>query len=299
MTYSDKKNKTAEYNLYKEVMLIYKFYLDVFILQNFFMNGAIILFTMWSMKLTILQRLKNIILWDVLGTFFSVVMLVMPIEYHLYQIISFLIIIPLMCKGASGLHNKNDLFKLILYSYIIAFLLGGISQAINNSFGNIYIFAVAVCFASIYIWNSCKKEAARLYICQLTYTNPKDGIRRSSKVTGLYDTGNVLKASDNKIISIVSEHVIKSLKMSQRPMIVKYCTVSGNETMEVYQIDRLIIFQNGKEINIDSAYIGKINDQILKDKKYQMILNGGVFDENVYDHEEICKKALSADSPTK
>lgn len=299
MTYSDKKNKTAEYNLYKEVMLIYKFYLDVFILQNFFMNGAIILFTMWSMKLTILQRLKNIILWDVLGTFFSVVMLVMPIKYHLYQIISFLIIIPLMCKGASGLRNKNDLFKLILYSYIIAFLLGGISQAINNSFGNIYIFAVAVCFASIYIWNSCKKEAARLYICQLTYTNPEDGIRRSSKVTGLYDTGNVLKASDNKIISIVSEHVIKSLKMSQRPMIVKYCTVSGNETMEVYQIDRLIIFQNGKETNIDSAYIGKINDQILKDKKYQMILNGGVFDENVYDHEEICKKALSADSPTK
>lgn len=299
MTYSDKKNKAAEYNLYKEVMLIYKFYLDVFILQNFFMNGAIILFTMWSMKLTILQRIKKIILWDVLGTIFSVVMLIMPINYHLYEIISFIVVIPLMCQGASGLQNKHDLFKLILYSYIVAFLLGGISQAINNSFGNIYIFAVAVCFASIYIWNSCKKEAARLYICQLTYTNPEDGIRRSSKVTGLYDTGNVLKASDNKIISIVSEHVIKSLKMSQRPMIVKYCTVSGNETMEVYQIDRLIIFQNGKETNIDSAYIGKINDQILKDKKYQMILNGGVFDENVYDHEEICKKALSADSPTK
>lgn len=268
------------------MVLIYKFYLDVFAIQNFFMNGAIILLTLWAMKYPVLPGIRRIIIWDILGIVLSVFLLLLPISYHCYELISFLIIIPLMCMGVLGICRRRDVLMVIIYSYIVAFLLGGISQAIDNHFGNFYIFSIVVCFISICIWNSCRKETKRLYICKLIYTNPLDGKKRSSKVTGLYDTGNVLCTKDNRPVSIVSEKILGLLNVQQEPILLSYSTVAGVEVMEVYKIDCLKIFQNGKEISINSAYIGKMSNQILKDKKYQMILNGGVFDETDYKETE-------------
>lgn len=271
-------------------MRIYKFYLDVFFFQNFFMDGAIIILTLWVMKIPIIPRIKRIVIGDLIGTASAIFLLYLPIDYHFYELISFLVIVPLMCHFVSGIKDEREIFLEILYSYIVAFLLGGVAQVLNSRMSNFYIFSVVITFICIEVWNQIRRENNKLYICTLFYTNPKTNITNKYSLTGLLDTGNVLRyPEDNKLISITTEEIIKALGINQKPLNVQYTTVAGKAVMDVYCIDKLVIMKKGKEQVINQAYIGRIDNQILKDKKYQMILNGGVFDDEDFS-DKVCNE---------
>lgn len=256
---------------------IYIFYVDLYLIRNVFMNIMILLLMVQVMRFNLRNKMIRVILSGILGSFFSIFILLATKNYFLYLIGAFVIITPIMCLLVVG--KKGDiLFRAVIISYGISAMMAGGTEAVRNIAEIKEISISAVLFSIIFseavisIIVTEKKERKNLF--QVDLMNKS----YSLSVSALYDTGNRLKEPyQNRVVHIADEKILEELHVEPYPLYVPFKSLgTSTGVIKAYEIDKMIVRSDKKKIICEGPVIGIAGDDLLKDKKYKLILNEGI-----------------------
>ncbi len=178
--------------------------------------------------------------------------------------------------------SREYFLKLLIYSYLTIFILGGILILIENvlgrkkvsmlSWGIVVVFLVVV-IEKIYIKISAKNDFVEVV---LTISE-----NQQCQVTALVDSGNGLIEPISKLpVSIVEEQVLrryKDLLQEEKFRLVPFHSVGQEHgILEAYFIEKMEIKCEGEPVFIKQPIIAIAKGKISANEKYQMILHPNI-----------------------
>ncbi len=170
--------------------MYYEFYVDIFFLENIFMDFTLLLLT--GQILHWKRRPGRILLGSFTGAMGAIGLLMLPAQgFFVTFCFGYVMTSALMIRIAFATQGKRQLIKGILYLYGITFLTGGIFQML---FSRITLpIVLAGCFSILILILLLEGVRGLKYKTQSIYDVTLSYHQRSRTVKGLRDTGNRLK----------------------------------------------------------------------------------------------------------
>lgn len=253
---------------------IYAVYLDVFLMQNFLIDGICLLgvkaILREKRRFGYLSLFWGTLVGTLLGTaaFFSVH------NFLLYQMLTLAVVQPLTVAVALRPGHWKIFGKELLCTFVLYFLLGGILQFLleymEQEILSLLPWAAVLFAGTLLILHFLEKRHWKFCRCTLI-AGEKRGVMRA-----MADSGNSLREPYTKRpVSIVSKEWKECLGISQEEIrLVPYRTVAGDgELMEVATVPMMVLERQGQVREVPSAVIGFVQPEVFAGKSYGMILH--------------------------
>lgn len=262
------------------MIFIYVFYIDLFLEQNFLMNLIVLSLTFLLCKCQVSLRYLRMGLASLCGALAAALLLLFGPGYGWAVAGQAFFVVPAMLLISFGWNGKKDFLIRMGISWFSIVVLNGVASAIQNLTGlkrlTFYtaIAVLGVCRILLELLQNSVRRQGRLW--NVTLYRGKCMV----KCLGLYDSGNLLTIPDTgEAVHIVSPNLIEQLGMKEEGSLrlIPYQALgTASGWIRVVQVERMEL-QSGKKCCIlSNVWLGKAEEELLKGKSYQMILNGSV-----------------------
>lgn len=259
--------------------MYYDFYIDIFILENILLDYLVLLLTGGVLRKR--MNFLRILLASFAGAAGGCILMLTPIRsMPAIFILGYLLTALLMAVLSFGISSKRMLAKEVICLCGIAFLMGGIFQALASQF-SLSVPALAFCSAGFLTlllrgYQSARFRAQNYYDVILGLGG------RTVCVRGLRDTGNHLKDPvTGKPVSILSYDAAgglfdKDVKMYYIP----YHSIGKSSGLLPGVILDYMSIRREKDLErLDKPMIAVSKEPVNRDGKYQMILHPAVLND--------------------
>lgn len=226
------------------------------------------------------HKILRIFLTALSGSLLELLLLIGLKNYVLYLVVSHFAVLPLMVFAAFGRCGGRLFLKNSAVCYGAAVLLGGCTEAAENTWGIHQtpllagLLGVLGCISLFHFVRRERRLGGQLYPVELGHNG------RTVLCTGLFDTGNLLREpAAERPVSIVSPDILKKLAPQEedRCGVVLYRTLGKSDgALEIYRIGRLSVKRNGEWQHTAPAVIAAAPAGLLRGKRYGVILNGAL-----------------------
>ncbi len=279
----------------EEVVIIYAFYVDVFFLQNLMMDAIVLSLTAEFRKCGSLKVWFRILSASAAGSFLSVLLLLFGKNYVLFQLLSYVFLLPFMVWISFGWKGAGYFGTNCVISIIFAAFLGGVIEGVEQTFRMqrfgilTCIFAATAASIAMRVFYQSLRRQKNIYSVELRNKG------KTVSCTALYDSGNFLKEPFQKRpVQIVSAGILEKLLEGeeQQPQWIPYHSLGNrNGILEIHKIDAMCIRIGSKKIEIAPVLAGKAENGLVENKAYQVILNQNIWEterENYGDRNPKC-----------
>lgn len=258
--------------------VIYVFYADTFLLQNFVMDFAALCGANYFLR----RRRKAVRLagFSALYSVISLALLLVIHNYVLYLLFMHFVMNTGMVWSCFGWRGKREFLENWAVIYISVILFGGISQWIADwgimpqNYAVFALLAVPAGYGILTYFMQRKDFANQLFLVCLKKEE------RCKKLEAYWDSGNQLRDPyTGQAVSIISHRAAAEFVNRDRDAIryVPYRALGTEHgLMEVFTVEELCIFDGGRERRIAPAVIGIANPGLLEQKEYDMILHASL-----------------------
>lgn len=269
----------------QEVIFIYVFYMDIFLVQNFLMNLIILSLTSVFWKYSVKWMVFRMMAAGLLGSGLSAVCLTVLHNYRGTMAVMAFFIVPLMLFTAFGWPGPRQFVFCVATSLLSAVILNGIVQAFCNLTGarslNVYVcgavFPVAW-FLVKSLRSSLGQQRNRLPV---TLTGPGGIV----SCLGLYDSGNLLTIpGEEEPVHIIAPSLMAQIVGAtgtgalEEDVVTFHALGTQEGRMKVYRIPALEVEMGKSSCRLEPAWIGCGDEALMKGKNYQIILNAAIMD---------------------
>lgn len=261
----------------------YIFYADVYFIQNVIIKIAVIYLALFSSKchiqISTLKGLVRIAGASLLGTLIEIAGLMWSSSYNLFLLLVHILEIPLMMWCVLG-KERRQMMKVIVTGYFFIMVINGVLEAFWNWFGAYgdYIFylcaSCGLTYIGIRVWQRYSRMQKGIFLVEVFHNGQMVSIQ------GFYDSGNhLIDPYTGKGVHILSEAFMDKLNVDKTQMVLVPYQSLGNEggVIEVFYAERMRIFKESEAIELCKVPIGVTEEKLFDEKKYEMILNEGVF----------------------
>lgn len=256
---------------------IYAFYIDIFWLNLFLMNGTILLLANRFCGNTNIRQCIKCFVNSAIGSTACVVMLLGVRNYNLFWLCQVLGVMPMMVRLTFGKRPLKVFFRILFLCYGTTVLIGGVTMVLEQNWKAAShpllcsIIAVIMVEMIIRSFRFHLRERRNLLDVKIVR-----GEKRC-ELKGLLDTGNRLCTPFGKEpVHIVDRKIIAQLDLlgTQAEGVTPYQSMGNREGyLYYYRVEQMII--DGK-YTIPGALIAEAGEGLLKDRLYQGILNAEV-----------------------
>lgn len=271
----------------------YVFYADIFFITNFIMDYIILKITGKILKKKI--HTTSYFLGAFSGAAILTLNIIFPIRIKIInQLFAYFVISFIMCILTFRLHSMKENVEACLLLYVIAFLSGGILNAIYfyTNFQmilksmNVTTFIIAAGISYLVMdW------IVRIVRIRMGRTGVRDDILEvflyhkgiTSKVNALFDSGNSLREPiSGAPVHIVDYETADSILKGGRGTEEKIRVVPYNSLgkkdgiMTAFECEKVVVNIKGNKIDIGPAYLGIYRGELSPEGKYRMILNRSI-----------------------
>lgn len=253
--------------------MYYEFYIDIFFLENVLLDYLVLVLTGGVLRRRI--NLFRILLASLAGAAGGCLLLLTPIRHvPLLLIPGYLLTAVLMAAVSFGITQKRMLAKEILCLIGIAFLMGGIFQALASQFS---LPVPVLAFGSAGLFTVLLRGYQSVRFRAQNYYDVILGLGgRTICVRGLRDTGNHLKDPvTGKPVSILSYDAAgglldKDVKMYYIPY---HSIGKSSGLLPGVTLDYMSIRREKDLERLEKPMIAVSKEPVNRDGKYQMILH--------------------------
>lgn len=259
--------------------MYYEFYIDVYFLENLFMD--LILIGITSKVLKIRPKAVRWIFAAIVGALGACALMVQPLHNKMPVIVLGDVALGiLMVKIGCGIRQNKMLLKGVMTLYLVSFLMGGIFQMLF-SFLPLSVIVTGGISSLILLWllDGYRKMRCRIQdIYQVTLSlNGKTEVMQA-----LRDTGNHLKEPyGGRPVCITDSLSVKELvDDSVRIFYIPYHSVGKDAgILPGITFDYMIIAREPVPVRIEHPVIAISKEPVSVKGEYQMILNPLLIDE--------------------
>lgn len=269
----------------QEVIFIYVFYMDLFLVQNFLMNLIILSLTSVFWKYSVKWMVLRMMAAGLFGSAFSTFCLIALHSYRGTMAVMAFFIVPLMLLLSFGWPGPRQFVFCVATSLLAAVILNGAVAALCNLTGirslNLYVCGAAFPVAWFLVKSlrtSVREQRNRIPV---KLTGPGGCVL----CLGFYDSGNLLTVpGTEEPVHIIAPELLKQLvgeagTGKMREEIVTFHTLGTQEgQMRVYQIPELEVEIGKRRCCEEPAWIGCGDAGLMRGKNYQIILNAAIMD---------------------
>lgn len=253
---------------------IYAVYLDIFIMQNFLIDGLCML----GVKVLLREQKKYgflyLLLGSMLGTLLGTGAFFLIHNFFMYQAVIYLAVQPLTIFCSLRPCGWKQFLKQMICCYILYFLMGGVWEFLLIFLGNkstFFLPASVLLFAAVLLGlHVVEKRRSHMCTCVLINGSAKE------EGTAISDSGNLLRDPiSGRPVSVVSELWKNSLEIRpEKIRVIPYHTVSGqSELMEAAVIPVMLLKTDGEIREYGPVMIGFADPAVFAGKRYCVILN--------------------------
>ncbi len=256
-------------------------YWDLYLIENLFLDGAMLGLTLLLMRKRI--RFRRIMIAAAFGAVTSTVMLVAGIRFGWLYLLILLGMGLAMMGIAMEQKSRNEPVLGMVYYFTLAFvfsklLKGGEWIAGNRVSGIVIAILVmgVMSLALLYvIYQNRKNRQNTIYQVSIM----DQGVRMNVKA--LFDTGNALtEPFSGKPVSIIESGVWQTVMKEQKPehyKVIPFHSIGQEHgILKGMEIDELIIWAGDRKIVQRNAILALYEGSLSKDKSFQMILHQGL-----------------------
>lgn len=269
----------------QEVIFIYVFYMDLFLVQNFLINLIILsltsVFWKYSVKWMVLRMMASCLLGSALSTF----CLIALHSYRGTMAVMAFFIVPLMLFLSFGWPGPRQFVFCVATSLLSAVILNGTVCAFSNLTGirnlNLYICGAAFPVAWFLVKSLRSSISQQRNRLSVILTGPGGRV----SCLGLYDSGNLLTVpKTEEPVHIIAPELLKQLSGEagtgkMREEVVAFHTLgTQNGQMRVYQIPALEVEMGKSRYRVEPVWVGCGDAGLMRGKNYQIILNAAIID---------------------
>lgn len=258
--------------------VIYVFYADTFLLQNFLMDFAALCGANYFLKRR--QKAGRLAKAAALYAVVSLLLLLVIHNYVLYLLFIHFAVNTSMVWLCFGWHGKREFLENWAVIYISVILFGGIAGWITDwgilprNYAVITMLIVPAGYGILTYFMQRREFANQLFLVRLKKEE------RCKKLEAYWDSGNQLRDPyTGQAVSIISHSAAAEFVNRERDAI-RYVPFRALGTehglMEVFTVEELCIFDGRKEHRITPAVIGIANPGLLEHKEYDMILHASL-----------------------
>ena len=262
-------------------------YIETFLIQNIIINFCLLRLVEVTIKCK--SNFFNLILGSIIGAGFSVVCAIFITNNLIVNLIKLICAIFMICLTFKQTFKQflTNFILLFIFTYAIGGIIVGLSSSsYQTSFGiiisskfNLEIICMFVIILTYIIQLVSKNTKFRIktnnYIYQTTL------IQNSKKlnINAYLDTGNLLNFNGNPIIVVDLDCY---LKLTNTTLIDYYInkteclnagTISGESSIKLFKIDKVIINLGKNKIILNNQYIGVNANSSFKDTSYKALLS--------------------------
>lgn len=253
----------------------YEFYVDVYVMTNFFFDYlALLAVRELRTKQTAIGRL---LLAAMGGAVCATLILLLSNNAVWYPIVVHCCVNPLMLYLCFRQKKGKDFLIDYLMCYILIFLLGGMvnwlrqKEVFRESF-LLVLAAVSVMLTVVLILYHIAKEEEKRYEIRI-----RDG-ENEVTVTAFYDTGNRLTDPYLKLpVSLIGEETLQKLKgeTEWKYRYIPFVSLGKKHGLvKAVTLEAMYVHKKKKDVEVKPAVFAVVEDEFLKDDEYQVILNG-------------------------
>ncbi len=259
--------------------MYYEIYADSLLLLHFFLN--LYLLALVNQLLYGVASRKRLAYGALLGTFCSVIPMMLPIPLRIGWMAGFLLSVWTMCRYTFRVTEKRQLLQIMEKMVLITLVLGGILRIILKYSGGLgagtWGVVVIVLSALPVYWLTCKlliKKRERHSDCKVFLYNDSGKV----EVNALLDTGNTLvEPISGSPVSVAEPETLLNMLGGIWPegyRIVPYHSVGKQHgLMKAYLIKAIWVEVEGSYKECQNVYVGESKEFFREGSKYQMILN--------------------------
>ena len=259
--------------------MYYELYVDIFFLENVFMDYALLLLTGQLLHWKISPG--RILLGSFVGALGACGLLLLPNRGVLVTIIAgYVVLSGLMIRIGFAVREKRAFCKGMLCLYGLSFLAGGIFQTLFSRItlpmavaGMVSVLALALFLKG---YQSLKYQTQSLYSVTLTYH------QKSKTIRGLRDTGHHLREPVlGRPVSVTELQAVRELLDGDtRLFYIPYHTVGRSSgILPGITLDSMSIQRETQVQRIEHPVIAISKEPVSSKGEYQILLNPVIMDE--------------------
>ena len=175
--------------------------------------------------------------------------------------------------------NLKYYYKLLVYSYLSALLLGSMFLILETVWGqkkiSLRVWGIGTVILFVFITKIYGKVSGKSEFSEVLL---KFGQNEVCRVNALVDSGNGLIEPISKTpVSLVEEKVVEPYKeyfQKEKFRVIPYHSIGNSHgILEAYFIEKMEIKKDGESIIIENPLIAVTEENISVNKRYQMILH--------------------------
>ncbi len=257
--------------------MYYELYIDLFFLENLFLDFLLLLLTGIVGKLE--WKLQYLGLAAFFGSAGACLFVTILRHHHVFWLAGQVGISILMVKW--GFHlKKKRLWKTMILFYGIAFLLGGVLEAMNAMFTLPVILAgipgAFLILGAFRLKEAWKHQTQNIYQVTLVW----NGVQKELK--GLRDTGNQLRDPYfKKPVTVAEYDAVKELfNQKTKVLWIPYHSIGKEHGwMPGIQLDYLLMQTDEGQRKIEHPIVAISRERVSVKGNYQLILPGALTDD--------------------
>ncbi len=201
----------------------------------------------------------------------------------LFLLLSHFAVIPLMAFVAFGWNSLRIFFQNGLICYGVALILGGLTEAVENTFQIHNLQFLTGVFMTIFT-DKVFRKAIQGYKKRHNYLEVELKNRgKTERGMGLLDSGNLLAGPDRKTgVHFLDEKLWDSMNIEEDQFVgtVKYRTInSSGNIARIYEIDELTVFKKSIRLIKTKPLVAKAERRLYANKRYNIILSSQLEEE--------------------
>lgn len=268
----------------------YEFYADVFFVTNFYLDFLAVYAV--SEVLQQKKKLPRYLLLCALSSLLGCILFLHMKNYDLYLLCVHFIVNPgltILCFFPAG---RGIYVKAFCLMYFVILLLGGSVQWMYITVADGHYYELCLILASVpvmlflYILRRKRKNVQFFYDVWIENQGKKVCAR------ALYDTGNHLTDPYvAKPVHVIAPEILDALggRETVSFRLIPFSSVGReNGMLEAFTAEHIVVHMGGQEIELSSEVLAVAENQIFKDRGYQMILNSSFEEMKKRNEEKRC-----------
>lgn len=259
--------------------MYYEFYIDVFFLENMFMDYALLLLAGQILRFKI--SFRRLLFSSFSGALGACILVMLPFRNLIWTFLfGYVLLSILMIKIAFTVTQRRDLYRGVLCLYGISFLAGGIFQTL---FSRITLPVILLGILSVLVltlllkgYQSLKYKTQNLYSVTLSFHE------KTKTIQGLKDTGNHLKEPVlGRPVSVADHKIMKELlDQDAKLFYIPYHSIGKSSgILTSATLDYMCIQRGDACQRIEHPVVAISREPVSSKGEYQILLNPIIMDE--------------------
>lgn len=262
-------------------------YIEYFLIQNILINFSLLKLIYLTTKSK--TSFFKLLLSSIVGSVFSIVAIYVLTNNLIINSIKFIAAI-LMLLLAFKQTKKQFATNLILL-FLFTYALGGFATSLSSatyytSFGIVTTSKISIefiCFIFIiftYILEILLKHIKlKIQTNNLIYSTTLTQGNKTLKINSYLDTGNFLNHNGQPVLILDINSYLKLTNLNlisfytSKAQTIQTSTVSGNNSLKVFKIDKVEIEINNKTISLNNQLVAINTTNCFKNQNYQALIS--------------------------